>query len=156
GYLLVATAKRGDVRLVSVVMAAASDAGRQGDTRALLDYGFNRFTPTVVGSGVVGEIDLATGTPRTFEVRVDAPVRVLAPRGAGAEIVSRILPAPGLEAPLAAGDEVGALVVHVDGVEVLRAPVFATVDVARAGIFQRMWRGVTGLFGGWFGGDDSQ
>ena len=44
GFSLAATAKRGDMRLISVVMKARSVKAREDQTARLLDYGFNRFT----------------------------------------------------------------------------------------------------------------
>jgi len=45
GWCLAATAVRGNVRLISVIMGAESRAAREEQTRALLDYGFNPFAP---------------------------------------------------------------------------------------------------------------
>ena len=46
GNTLVTYAKRGNMRLVSVVMKSIN--GAYADTAALLDYGFNNFTRTAV------------------------------------------------------------------------------------------------------------
>ena len=42
GYNITATAKRGDTRLLAVVLGAQSAAVRQKETRKLLDFGFKR------------------------------------------------------------------------------------------------------------------
>lgn len=151
GYNLVATAKRGDIRLISVVLGTASVTEREEQSRALLDHGFNRFEPVLVGEGIVGEVKLASGSPERFHAAVREPVRILKPRGVGVEISGVLEIRPGLQAPLAAGDEIGSFVVRMDGEEVLRVPAVAAVDVERAGFFVRMWRStrdfVLGLFG---------
>ena len=46
GYCLVASAQRGDMRLISVVMGTTSTNARKNETRSLLNYGF-RFFETV-------------------------------------------------------------------------------------------------------------
>lgn len=43
GYCLTATAKRNDMRLISVVMGSETSEGRSNDTIELLDYGFNNY-----------------------------------------------------------------------------------------------------------------
>tara|TARA_Y100000816_G_scaffold50437_1_gene32093 strand:+ start:4545 stop:5693 length:1149 start_codon:yes stop_codon:yes gene_type:complete len=43
GYCLVASAKRGDMRLISIVLNSTSEKSRLRDTRRLIDYGFKYF-----------------------------------------------------------------------------------------------------------------
>lgn len=43
GFCLTATAKRNNVRLISVIMKADSSANRNAMTKTLLDYGFSRI-----------------------------------------------------------------------------------------------------------------
>ncbi len=150
GWCLVATANRGDVRLISVVMGTESQNARDEQTRRLLDHGFGAFVPTVAGEGVVGEIRVPTGTPERIDVELAEPATLLAPRGVNADIQGRIETPENLEAPLAAGDDVGEYVVSLDGDEVLRVPLLASEEVERANLFVRAWRSirdfVTGLF----------
>ena len=44
GYCLVASAKRGNMRLISIVLNSTSEKSRLRDTRRLIDYGFKYFT----------------------------------------------------------------------------------------------------------------
>src|SRR5690606_19713952 len=48
GWGLVATAERDGRRLISVVMRAATEAGRAAATTRLLDHGFRAFAPRAV------------------------------------------------------------------------------------------------------------
>lgn len=148
GYLIVATAQRGDVRLIAVVMAADSAATREQATRALLDYGFNRFEARRLTAGVVGTVTVPDGNPRQLPVRIDEGARVLVPRGGAASVETAVEPRGELRAPIAAGSEVGEYVVRVGGSEALRLPLYAAEDVERAGFWTRLWRGVLRLFGG--------
>lgn len=50
GYCLTATAKKNDLRLISVVMHASSSDTRSRDTATLLTYGFNTFKNYIVYS----------------------------------------------------------------------------------------------------------
>lgn len=152
GWNLVATAKRGDLRLISVVLGTESHNAREERTRSLLDHGFNRFVPVVVGEGKVGEIHVPSGTPEQVDVKVEEPVRVLKPRGEEVVIETEVREKPQIEAPLAKGEQVGTYVVRMGGKEVLSRPVTVANDVERAGFFVRMWRAardfVLGLFSG--------
>lgn len=48
GYCLTATAKKGDLRLISVVMKSSSAEARSSDTSTLLTYGFNSFKNNII------------------------------------------------------------------------------------------------------------
>ena len=50
GYCLTATAKKNDLRLISVVMKSSSAEERSSDTSTLLTYGFNSFKSNVIYS----------------------------------------------------------------------------------------------------------
>lgn len=51
GYCITATAKRGDMRLIAVVMGAKTIEERFREVRKLLDWGFNNFTVQTVVKG---------------------------------------------------------------------------------------------------------
>src|SRR5690606_715875 len=106
GYNLVATAKRGDTRVISVVMGAESSEIRERLTGSLLDYGLVRHVSVTVGQGTVGEIRIKNGAPERINVRVADPVRILQLRGENVQ-VETVIDASGASAPLAAGDSVG-------------------------------------------------
>lgn len=151
GWSLVATAKRGDLRLISVVMGADSQTAREEQTRALLDHGFNRFVPVVIAEGSVGSLRDPMANPEQFEAVVAGPVRVLAPRGSNVEVRGTLVRAANLSFPVAKGEQVGEYVVYIDGNEVRRVPAFAAVDVERANFFVRIWRMIRDFFLGLFG-----
>lgn len=146
GYNLVATAKRGDTRVISVVMGAESSEIREQRTRSLLDYGLVRHVRVTVGQETVGEIKVPNGAPERVNVRVAEPVSVLQLRGGNVQIETAI--ESGASAPFAAGDAVGEYVVRLNGVEAVRVPVFAETDVRRVNVFVRLWRSVRDFFVG--------
>ena len=63
GYCLTATAKKGDLRLISVVMRSTSGDARSKDTATLLTYGFNSFKNHIIYSKdtPLGEIKVLNG-----------------------------------------------------------------------------------------------
>lgn len=60
GYCITTTAKRGDLRLLSVVMGAETSDKRSNDTTNILNYGFNTFqVQKILDKGsVLGEISI--------------------------------------------------------------------------------------------------
>lgn len=140
GWLLVATARRGDLRLISVVLEARDEHERQSQTVSLLDYGFQRFVPILVAEGQVGEVRLVTGRPEKVPVEVDGSVRVLVPRGLQAALTTEVREYSDVAVPVMAGAPVGEYIVRYADEEALRLPVYASQDVEAVGPLVRLWR----------------
>lgn len=70
GYCLTATAKRQDLRLISVVMKSPSAEERSSDTSTLLSYGFNSFKSNVIYSkeDSLGKIAVEKGKVKEVDV----------------------------------------------------------------------------------------
>ncbi|HBO11891.1 MAG TPA: serine-type D-Ala-D-Ala carboxypeptidase [Halieaceae bacterium] len=154
GYGLVASAKRGDMRLISVVLGTSSPTARKNETRSLLNYGF-RFYETARLLDAGEELE----KPRVWKGQVDyAPVGVLdeivltLPRGKRQQVEQRVALVDDIEAPLAVGDSVGTLTLLLDGELLYQGPVVALEAVAPGGFFARLWdiilMWLASLFGG--------
>ena len=63
GYCLTATAKKNDLRLISVVMKSSSGDARSKDTATLLTYGFNSYKNHVIyeSNKELGEVNIEGG-----------------------------------------------------------------------------------------------
>jgi len=142
GYCLVATAERSDLRLISIVMGTASDAQRRQETRKLLDYGFKGFTSQrlVEHKEIVGEVVIKNGVPETVKVVAAAPLDALVEKGNSAPFHRHLRLQPDLEAPLQAGETVGALVVSQEGRILGEVPIELEEDVRTASVFVKFWR----------------
>src|SRR5512142_2709402 len=70
GYCLVASARRGERRLVSVVMGARSESLRVTESQKLLNFGFQAYdTRKLYAKGQpVGEAEIFKGTQRTAKL----------------------------------------------------------------------------------------
>lgn len=151
GWCLTATAKRGDVRLISVVMRTASEAARQTQTATLLDYGFRNFTRIeVLPKGAeVGTLRVRNGWPGAIKVTTSQALHPLVSRGFSEQIIKDVQ-LENVSAPLKAGQKVGVVVARVGDQELARADVVVPKDVGKANfiiIFFRWLKGlVTGLF----------
>jgi D-alanyl-D-alanine carboxypeptidase (penicillin-binding protein 5/6) len=141
GYCLVASAERRGMRLISVVMGTRSTSARKNDTRSLLNYGFRFFeTSTVFEAGE--ELD----KPRIWKGQQDyVPVGILEetvltlPRGKKKHLATSVELNENIEAPVAVGEELGTVVMTLDGETVYRGPVVALTAVEPGGFFARLW-----------------
>jgi serine-type D-Ala-D-Ala carboxypeptidase (penicillin-binding protein 5/6) len=141
GYCLMASAKRGDQRLISVVMGSTSENQRATDSLALLNWGF-RFHET----HELYEAGKAIATPKVWkgqanEVRlgVARPLLVSMPRGKYDQLQPAMDVPKALVAPITKGQVVGTVRVTLDGKVIAQAPLVAIDGVEEAGFFKRLW-----------------
>lgn len=144
GYCLVASAKRDDMRLVSVVMGATSDEVRTRETQKLLQYGFRYFETRGLYSPDEPVIDARVyfGTNDNVPIGVLNPVHVTFPRGHYDDLDVEIDMPKQLEAPLEKGLEVGSLRVLMEDEYLLQTPLVTQRNIDEAGIFDRLFDAV--------------
>ncbi len=137
GYVLVGSGRRRGVELISAVLGAPSETGRDLETLALLDYGFSLYkrrrplssgeevaSPSIRYSG--GELPLVA--TRTVAVGVR--------RGQRISVVAR---APGeVEGPIPRGARIGSAIVLVDGRRADEVPLRTARAIPEASAFDRV------------------
>lgn len=141
GWCLMASAKRGDQRLITVVMHAASDDERMNDSQALLNWGF-RFHEThrlYQADTVVATHKVWKGGENVVKLGLEQPLLVSTPRGRYADLKPQMDVPKTLVAPIKAGQVIGTVRVMLDGKPVVEAPLVAIEGVAEAGFFKRLW-----------------
>lgn len=155
GYCLVASALRGNMRLVSVVMGTESDEARMRESQKLLSYGFRYFeTRKLYEAGVpLKTAELWYGDAEEIELGVLEDVYVTIPRGHYNDIEAELKIARVIEAPAEAGQEFGELRLLLGGDVAYRAPLVALADAGEAGVFSRMGDFIYLFFGSLFSSD---
>lgn len=141
GYGLVSSAKRGDMRLISVVLGTNSAKTRASETRSLLNYGFRYFETAELlpAEREMEKPEVWMGLVDYLSVGVLEVVTVTLPRGERRNIEQVVSLNEPLSAPIKRGDEVGRVSLSLDGKEIYEGPVVALQDVAEAGFFARLW-----------------
>ncbi|MFN3703452.1 D-alanyl-D-alanine carboxypeptidase family protein [Thermomonas sp.] len=141
GYCLMASAKRGDQRLITVVMGDSSENQRAVDSQALLNWGF-RFYET----HRLYEPGKALASPRVWkgetdvvQVGVAQPLLVSTPRGKYDRLKATMELPTALVAPIAKGQKLGTVKVALDGKVIAQAPLVAVTAVEEGGFFKRLW-----------------
>lgn len=148
GYCLVSSAKREGQRLISVVMGTESNSARVADSLALLNYGF-RFFETHRLYEAAEPLELLrvwSGDPPMVEVGPGADVAVTIPRGRFEQLSAQLEPIAGLTAPIVEGQQVGEIVMMLDGEEIKRQPAVALGAVERGGLLRQVADSVLKLF----------
>ncbi|MBB6600229.1 D-alanyl-D-alanine carboxypeptidase family protein [Luteimonas sp. MC1825] len=141
GYCLLASAKRGDQRLVSVVMGSTSENQRAVDSQALLNWGFRFFETHKLYEAAkpVATQKVWKGQLDELSLGVAQPLLVSVHRGKYAQLKPTMDVPKTLVAPIAKGQAIGTVRVSLDGKVVAEAPLVALEGVEEAGFFKRLW-----------------
>lgn len=151
GFCLATSAKRGDQRLIAVVMGAASEKARADANLELLNYGFRFFESHRLyeASKPLATPELWKGAADSVALGIAEDVIVTLPRGRYADLKASMDLPVRLIAPLQKGQQVGTLKIALDGKQLLERPIIALADAPEGGFFGRMVDGVML----WFKGD---
>jgi len=154
GYCLVASAKRDDMRLISVVMGAKSEEARAVESQKLLNFGFRNFeTKRLYEAGSVLEKSRVwKGVTDQVEIGVAEAVALTVPRGSQHKLQAQVTLEKIIEAPITQGQVLGTLTVTLDGKTLLNQPVVALNAVEQGGLFTRLWDSIKLFFLNLMGG----
>ena len=138
GYCLVASSKRDDMRLTSVVLGSTGPKARAEASLALLNYGFRFYESHKLypGGEAVETLRVWKGEITDLPVGPAEDVYVTIPRRQYSKLSARIEKNADISAPVARGTAVGSIIVNLDDKEVLRAPLVALQDVAEGGLWE--------------------
>lgn len=144
GYCLVSSAKRGERRLLAVVLGARSENGRIMESQKLLNYGFQSFETVRLyqANQPVTRIRLYKGRQGEVGAGFAHDMYVTVPRGAGNRVQAQLITRQPLLAPVARGQQLGTLRLSVDGRPLGDHPLRALNSVAVAGLLGRAWDGM--------------
>lgn len=141
GYCLVASAKRDQMRLITVVMGTPSDNARMNDSQALLNYGFRFYsTHRLYGAGdTVTEAPVWMGKVNRIGLSLKKDLYITVPRGQYEGVQTQAEVQDRLAAPLAADAPIGKLVVRFNDDPLLEAPLYPQQAVEKGNILKRLW-----------------
>ena len=142
GFCVTGSAKRGDLRLIVVVMGSRTKRDCFGSATQILNEGFSSYrlyVPVKQGAALDKEAIVKGGVEERVPVASSADVKVLLKRGEEKKVAVEIQIPDRISAPIIAGQVVGEVVVKLDGVEVGKTAVTATKDIAQASFWKRWW-----------------
>lgn len=147
GYCLAASAKRGDQRLISVVVGIAAKGDKDGfrlredSNLALLNWGFRFYENHALYQANVqlAHLKVWKGSTADVGLGLTQPVEVVIPRGRYNDLKPVMDVPKNIVAPIAQGQRIGTLRVMLDGKSILERPLVALTAVPAAGFFGRMW-----------------
>lgn len=152
GYCLVASSKRGNMRLISVVMGTKSMQARADQTRALFSWGFANYESALLqnAGSVLATPKVWFGQSDLVKVGITNDLSVSLPRGQRAQVKMEMVINTDVDAPIAKGQELGTLNAVLDGKVIASQPMVAMEPVDEANVFVRVWHSIKRFFSNLF------
>ncbi|NQZ54806.1 MAG: D-alanyl-D-alanine carboxypeptidase [Piscirickettsiaceae bacterium] len=109
GYCLAASAKRSDMRLISVVLGTRSENARAQETQKLFNYGFRFFETHDLydAQDKIADVKVWKGADRLVNLGLEQSLAVTVPRGRYKELVATTNIQQPVIAPIALGTQLG-------------------------------------------------
>ncbi|HEU4773151.1 MAG TPA: D-alanyl-D-alanine carboxypeptidase family protein [Lysobacter sp.] len=141
GYCLMASAQRGEQRLVSVVLGSTSEKQRASDSQALLNWGFRFYETHKLYDADVSIADQKVwkGVANEIQLGLAEPLLLTVPRGRYDQLKPTMDVPRTLVAPIGKGQAIGTVKVMLDGKVVAERPLVALAAVEEGGFFKRLW-----------------
>lgn len=139
GCCVSASAKRGDMELIAVVMGAENSDNRFSAARKLLDYGFANYQHyTVKNDRSLAPVKVEKGIKSSVEVKADTDFSTVIPKGQEDKIEEKMEIASSLKAPVEKGQTVGKITVTLEGEKLCEIPIKAVGYVGKRGFFSSL------------------
>lgn len=140
GYCLSASAQRGNLKLISVILGCESSSIRFSESKKLLDYGFANYDslPLYKKGDFIKKVKLKKGLSEDVNVIIENSVNLLIKKGSSKSVEKEINLPEYIEAPISKNQKVGEIIFKIDNKEVARANLIAEKDVEKAGFFDML------------------
>lgn len=141
GYCLIGSAKRANMRLITVVAGSNSSNNSFSDTQRLLEYGF-RFYATQKYFEINKEYTTSKvwgGKIDTLSLGVKEDISITLPRTSFKDIKVNYKVKNNVQAPITKGQEIGTLEIISNNEIVLTSSLIALEEVEAKGFFGRLW-----------------
>ena len=138
GYCLSASAKKGDLDLISVIMGSSTSKIRFAEASKLLDYGFANYDSVKLAEKgePMGMVVIEKGSPNLVNAVAPENISVLVKKGEKETIKGELVFKDIISAPITKGDQLGELIIYKKDTEIARYPIVAEENVKKAGLMQ--------------------
>jgi len=150
GYCISASARRGDLHLIAVILGGQTGAIRFNEAKKLLDYGFANYDSHRIGKkgDLIKSIPIEKSDVTSVDLVLERDVYALLPKGNKGDVDKEIVNPDTIQSPISKGDTIGELIISLDGKEIDRVNLVAKDDVNNAGFLLILKRTVSSYFQG--------
>ncbi|MDO4607576.1 MAG: D-alanyl-D-alanine carboxypeptidase family protein [Clostridia bacterium] len=147
GYCLAASAERGGLELVAVIMAGDTSADRFNGAKKLLDYGFANYEYTTVAPKLkTQELSVKNGVEQTAPIKASSSFGALLKKSESAAITQKLNLPENIVAPVKAGDKIGTVDFYLGDSQIGSVDVVSTADIEKMSFLTAFLWVFNGLF----------
>ena len=141
GYCLVGSAKRGDMRLITVVAGSDSDNNRFLASQRLLEYGFRFFATqkVLIANQEYKNINIWGGLEKSLSLGVLEDISITLPRTSFKDLTVNYNYINNIQAPIEIGQTIGTLEIVSNDEIVFSTELVALQSIKSRGFFGRLW-----------------
>ena len=147
GYCLTATAKREDMRLITVVMNEPDTSKRSSDTTKMLDYGYNVYTVENIidNSTTIDKKKVELGKKEEVDIISKETITILSKKSDKDRNIVYKANIDKIVAPVKKGDKVGTIDILEDNKVISTIEATVKEDINKASIFTILYRNIKNI-----------
>ena len=140
GYCLVASAKRGNMRLISTVLGTRNSEARSSESQKLLTYGFRFFETHKLYSAKdkLTEVKIWKGSTDSLPLGIDEDLYITIPRGQYDKLDASMSINSTIVAPVAESEVFGNVIINLGTKQVAKRQLIALNDVSRGSFWHNL------------------
>lgn len=141
GFCLAASAERGNLKLISVVLGCETSKIRFDESKKLLDYGFSNYDSVTIArkNDIIDKVLVQKGNVEKADVVLEKDAYILLPKDSKAKVEKEIILPKSINAPVDKGKKVGEMILSVDGKEIQKINLLINNTIDKAG-FKNMFK----------------
>ncbi len=150
GYCLSASAKRGELHLIAVIMNAETSKDRFNEAKKLLDYGFANYNSVTLGKkgDLITSLSLEKSDLKSIDLVLEMDIYALMKKEDKGDIQKEIKLSKNIQAPILKGDKLGEVIISHNGKELDRVGLISKNDVKEAGFLLLLMRTISNFVTG--------
>ncbi len=147
GYCLAASAERGGLELVAVIMAGDTSADRFNGAKKLLDFGFANYEYASVAPQIKRqELSVKNGVEQTATIKAEGNFGALLKKSESTAITQKLNLPENITAPIKKGDKVGTVDFYLGDSQIGSVDVVSTADIDKMSFLTAFLWVFNGLF----------
>lgn len=150
GFCITTTAKKDNMRLITVVMGEPSTKIRNAETTSMLDYGFNTYKIDTVASSkkIIASKKVTNGIDKIANIVPKTDINILNTKLGTKRNVTYNLELSTISAPIKKGDSIGKINVMENSKIIMTIDATTTKDINKANIFIVYYRNLLDIISG--------
>ena len=138
GHCLAASAMRGGMRLISVVISSPDSKTRFKEVSSMFNYGFANYVNKIVVDNkkpLDNQVEILGGKKDAVEIIAEKPLLIFSHKNEKRSFEIEFIPQTKIKAPIKKGEYVGKIYVYENNVQLAEINVLANEDVASKSYF---------------------